>query len=233
MALLVYGKSSFNGFPYRHPFITMHQVLHEKEGARLGEGRLVTPQMLAELTAALGRSLPLEFLPDRILARGDETIVWWAPAQIRRMFFRQNSSNALLKKLNGELYPHPPLIFKAARNHLWVRALKQDRRPDGETRLHRAPYWNCYDNGAVCTGSMGIPEERSTKVIDQWADVFFASEFTHVGGVRRSTTHAEGLLAMWLSLRGKKRFPAKFLAPADQTLTEFIHESDTSYRNQP
>ena len=59
-ALLVYGKSDHNGYPYRHPFITVHEVTHDSDGARLAEGQLVTPKMLSDLLVALGRSAPLE-----------------------------------------------------------------------------------------------------------------------------------------------------------------------------
>src|SRR4029077_17737300 len=33
--LLVYGKSSYDGFPYRHPFVTLHEVIHVGEEAHL------------------------------------------------------------------------------------------------------------------------------------------------------------------------------------------------------
>src|SRR5215469_8861932 len=85
-ALLVYGTSSYNGFPYRHPFVTLHDVTHDSDGARFSEGRLVTPQMLIDLVASLGRSLPVEILPECVLVRTTETIVWWTPARERIMF---------------------------------------------------------------------------------------------------------------------------------------------------
>src|SRR6266403_4063846 len=53
-ALLVYGTSSYDGFPYRHPFVTLHEVVHDEEGARLAEGQLATPQMLIDLMVRLG-----------------------------------------------------------------------------------------------------------------------------------------------------------------------------------
>src|SRR5260221_2244562 len=82
-ALLVYGTSSYDGFPYRHPFVTLHEVIHESEVARLAEGQLATPQMLIDLMVRLGRSVPTEILPERVLVRTPETIVWWAPARER------------------------------------------------------------------------------------------------------------------------------------------------------
>ena len=45
-------------------------------------------------------------------------------------------------------------------------ALAKDERPKAETKLCIAPYWNCYDNGVCCTGSMKIPQEKSVTAID-------------------------------------------------------------------
>src|SRR5258708_7615962 len=121
--LLVYGKSSYDGFPYRHPFVTLHEVIHEGEEARLGTGHLVTPQMLTHLMNDLGQSTPTEILPERVLVRTADTIVWWKPAGQIVMFFSDRGGDAMLKKLNGKKYPHPPLLFKVNGSSLWIRAL--------------------------------------------------------------------------------------------------------------
>jgi hypothetical protein len=83
-ALLVYGKSSYDGYPCRHPFVTLHEVIHDGDAARLAEGQLMTPQMLFDLMAGLGRSVPAEILPARVLVRTAEMIVWWSPARPRK-----------------------------------------------------------------------------------------------------------------------------------------------------
>src|SRR5208282_2711276 len=83
--LLVYGKSSYDGYPYRHPFVTLHDVIHDGHASRLAEGQLMTPQMLIDLMAGLGRSVPAEILPARVLVRTAEMIVWWSPACERTM----------------------------------------------------------------------------------------------------------------------------------------------------
>lgn len=70
--------------------------------------------------------------------------------------------------------------------------------------MYVAPYWNCYDNGVCCTGSMKIPEERSVTAIDLWEESFFQSEFTHASGVRKRIRFRDGFLAMWQSLAGQK-----------------------------
>src|SRR5258708_21049299 len=134
-ALLVYGKPSYQGYPYRHPFVTLHEVIHDGDAARLAEGQLMTPQMLIDLMAGLGRSVPAEILPARVLVRTAEMIVWWSLPCERTMFFSNHGSDPVLKIMNGKLYPHPPLLFKARGTHLWVRALARDERPTAEIKL--------------------------------------------------------------------------------------------------
>jgi PRTRC genetic system protein B len=229
--LLVYGTSSYNGFPYRHPFVTLHEVTHENEEARLGEGQLVTPQMLADVMTGLGRSTPLEILPERVIVRTADMIVWWAPSCERTMFFSDRGGDAGLKKLNGRKYPHPPLLFKASGPHLWIRALAAHERPKAESPLYIAPYWNCYDNGVVCTGSMRIPREKSIAAIDGWERAFFQSEFTHAAGAVKHINYPDGLLGLWQHVMGKDHFPVRYLVKAKQNLAEFISDNVHQYRN--
>src|ERR1700736_5272853 len=119
-ALLVYGKSSYDAFPYRHPFIVVHEVIHDDEGPRL----------------AKGQSVPIEILPERVIVRALDTIVWWTPARERIMFFSDRGDDAALKKMNGKRYPHPPLLFKTSGAHLSVRALLENKRPKSDTKLY-------------------------------------------------------------------------------------------------
>jgi len=137
-ALLVYGKSSYDGFPYRHPFIVIHEVIHDGDGARLAEGQLVTSQMLINLMVSLGKSVPIEILPERVIVRTLDTIVWWRPAQEGVMFFSDRGDDAALKKMNGKRYPHPRFLFKTSGSHLSVWALFENRRPTSDTKLYVA-----------------------------------------------------------------------------------------------
>ena len=139
------------------------------------------------------------------------------------MFFSDRGADPALKNINGKLYPHPPLLFKACGSHLWVRALAKDERPKAETKLCMAPYWNCYDNGVCCTGSMKIPQEKSVAAIDLWEESFFQSEFTHAGNVK-ITSHPEGHLGLWRDLAGREAFPVQWLIPAG-TLEEWLCRS--------
>lgn len=163
--------------------------------------------------------------------RTADTIVWWMPTCTRTMFFSDRGGDAALQKMNGKGYPQPPLVFKASGSHLWVRALPENRRPKSDTKMCMAPYWNCYDNGVVCTGTMTIPREKSVTAIELWEQSFFQSEFTHAAGVGKHTKYPGGLLAMWQSLGNKKRCPRKYLIGLKQSLAELVNDNDQSYRN--
>ena len=230
-AMLMYGESSYNGYPYRHPFVTLHDVIHEEAEVRLGTAQLLTPEILISLLADLGQSLPTEILPERVLVRTADTVAWWSPAQTRAMFFSNRGGDKALRGLSGKQYPHPPLLFKVSGRSLWIRAMADNVRPVAETKLYMAPYWNCYDNAVVCTGTMRIPQETSVAVIESWEQAFFQSAFSHAAGVTKHTRHPGGVLALWRSLRGKKRFPMRYLFPLQQTLEQFVADHDTSYRN--
>jgi PRTRC genetic system protein B len=231
-ALLVYGESSYNGFPYRHPFVTLHEVIHDQGEARLGAAQLVTPGLLASLVADLGQSVPVEILPDCVLARTANMVVWWSPAKTRAMFFSDRGGDTTLHGFSGKQYPHPPLLFKASGRSLWIRALAQNTRPVADTKLCMAPYWNCYDNAVVCTGSMKTPQQKSIAAIREWEESFFQSAFSHAAGVQKHTCYPGGVLALWRSLQGKKVFPTKYLFPLKQTVEEFVTCNDTSYATQ-
>jgi len=228
----VYGESSYNGYPYRHPFVTLHDVIHQEDEVRLGAAQLLTPDVLCALVADLGQSLPVEILPECTLARTADMVVWWSPASIRTMFFSDRGGDKALRGLSGKQYPHPPLLFKASGSNLWIRALAENRRPEAKTKVCMAPYWNCYDNAVVCTGTMRIPQQKSVAAIREWEQSFFRSAFSHAAGVTKHTLYLGGVLALWRSLQGKKQFPAKYLVPLDQTLEQFVTSNDTSYTNQ-
>ena len=202
-------------------FATLHEVKIRAEGPPyLCAGESVTNGFLQTLAKGLGANMAAEVLPENILARTPDLIAWWSPAQRRLMFF--GGGNAETAKLNGKLYPHPPLVFMICERELFVRALAENCRPKSNTRLRNAPYWNTDAHGRVCLGSMRVPREVSVSTIAAWEAAYFASEFTHPSGAVRLTTHPRGFLELWSTLGGRKRFPARFLADSKQKLDEFI-----------
>jgi PRTRC genetic system protein B len=214
-AVLIYGDGNA-------AFATLHDVVAQKEGAPyLGPGQSLTTAFLRFLAQGLGaRGVP-EILPENILARAPDMVVWWSRAQRRMMFFGGGSEEG--HRLNGRMYSHPALVFKISGQELFVRALEGNIRPAATTPLKTAPYWNTDGKGLVCQGSMRVPDEVNVDSIAGWEDAYFSSEFTHASGAARLTSHPGGFFGLWSSLQGRPgAFPTEFLTDANQTLREFI-----------
>jgi len=188
----------------------------------LGEAQELTTDFVHHLARGLGTAVPTEILPENVVARTAETMAWWTPATVRSMFFAAHDPEAY--KLNGQRFFQPPLVWKVNGRELWLRALPENRRPAAATPLMIAPYWNVDgETGWTCQSSMRSPDEASVNTITVWERAFFQSEFTHHSGTRRLTTHPDAFLGLWSSLAGaRRRFPLKYLAPAKETLQEFV-----------
>jgi len=216
-AVLVYQEGN-------RAFATLHEVKSQPEGpSYLCAGQSVTTGFLESLAKGLGASMAAEVLPEYVLARAPELIAWWSPAQARLMFFGDAEPKA--RNLSGKMYPHPALVFMIRGRELFVRALRESRRPKSDTRLMNAPYWNTDAQGRVCLGSMRVPEEVSVGSLSSWENAYFASEFTHPSGAVQLTTHSGGFVGLWVSVAGRKRFPARFLADSKQTLHDFLQHA--------
>ena len=104
------------------------------------------------LCSQLRGALPIEFLPSNVLLRSEDSITWWTPASIRRMFYAKEKSSEVAQ-LSGKRFPQPPLVFRAHKRHLEVRALLRNERPDLQTVLYRAPYWNVNEPRRCVSGN--------------------------------------------------------------------------------
>jgi PRTRC genetic system protein B len=213
-ALLIYREN-------RRSFITWHPVTAQQQGPPLlGPAQPLTPAFIEDLAESLSGGAVAEFLPESVLARTDRMIVWWTPRRVRRMFFDNAEGKA--RQLTGRLFPQPPLVWKVAHGELKIRALCENTRPEAQTTLAIAPFWNLSDDGAVCLGSMRCPESASAGSIEAWERGFYESAFTHAN-VGRLTRHEGGHDPLWAELAGKRRpFPTDTLIRLPQTLAQFI-----------
>jgi PRTRC genetic system protein B len=219
-ALLIYGDDS-------SAFATLHEVQAEKgKPPYLGPGQSLTTAFLRTLARGLGARTAPEILPENVLARTPDLMVWWSRARRRVMFFEGSSEEA--KRLNGHIYPHPALVFKIYGHELFVRALGSDARPSAATPLQTAPYWNTEGSrGLVCVGSMRIPQDVSVESIPEWEASYFSSAFTHVSGPVRLTSHPEGFAGLWSGLAETQGpFPTEYLTDAKQTLRQFVESNE-------
>jgi PRTRC genetic system protein B len=202
-------------------FASLHQVKQAENGIPyLTPGEALTTAFLRTLAGGLGAQVKPEILPDNVLARTPDMLVWWSRPQRRVMFF--GGTNEEARKLNGLLFPHPALIFKVTGRDLFVRAVATSPRPSPETPMKAAPYWNTDSRGWVCAGTMRVPDASDIASISGWQDSYFQSEFTHAAGAVRLTSHPEGFIGLWRCLVGKKRFAVQYLTDAGETLQEFV-----------
>ena len=222
-AVLLYRNDHGNRF-----MATVHGVVQkETDGTPLlGSGQLLSTAALRELAEQLGTSCPAEFLPENVIARTPKLIAWWTPVAVRPMFFRDGSE---LADISGKLFPHPALLFAVRNGVLFVRALLKNCRPDPDTKLAAAPYWNIDSNGAVCAGTMRIPKSVAVASISAWQQAFFQSEFTHPGGGGRLTKRKGGTAALWRSLTRKKVFPRSTLIEMEP-LNEYLRKLEGAQR---
>ena len=213
-ALLIYREN-------RRSFITWHTVTAQPQGPpTLGPAQPLTTAFVEDLAESLSGGAVAEILPENILAKTDRMIAWWTPRGVRRMFFENAEGKA--ERLNGKLFPQPALVWRVAQGDLKIRAICESKRPDAETALAVAPFWNLSDDGRVCLGSMRCPETASVTSISAWEQGFYESAFTHAN-VGRVTRHKGGHDALWAELAGERRpFPADALIRLPQTLAEFI-----------
>jgi PRTRC genetic system protein B len=213
-ALLVYGDR-------QRSFITRHEVAANKDmPPTLGPAQPLTMAFVESLVRSLGGNSTTEVLPESVLAKGDRMIVWWTRAQRRQMFYENSEGKAAV--LNGHIFPQPPLVWRIDGGDLMIRALLEDKRPDGTTKLAVAPFWNLSDNGRVCTGTMRRPDNASVASIIEWERAFYESDFTHAN-VGRLTRHDGGFEGLWNGLVDKRRpFPHETLIGLPQTLAQFV-----------
>jgi len=136
-ALLVYRGNQSS-------FITRHDVTVQKDSPpTLGPAQPLTVAFIESLVRSLGGGVHAEVLPENILAKTDRMIVWWTPAQRRLMFYENSEGKA--SKLNGRVFPQPSLVWRVSNNELSIRALIENKRPEGSTKLAVAPFWNLSD----------------------------------------------------------------------------------------
>jgi PRTRC genetic system protein B len=208
-AILLYRGADKSNLAMRY------DVRADAEGVvRLADGRFATGSLVKELLAMLDRA-PLSYVPPSVIATARDAVAWYEPAAMQTMYFDADRDRAVTA-FDGKVIPQPPLVFIASKRSLRVFALRTDTRPDLTTPLCEAPYWNTYEDGGICLGSMKIPAAVDPSATAQWTRNFFRSSFTHLTTGKRWAhrgTYAE-LLADAVKLG---HFDPAWLKPARGT----------------
>lgn len=210
---------------------TSHAI-HEVAGKPMIEpGQPVTLAGVEALATALGRQRQDGLLPEHLLALSVRHMIWWCPAARRRIWFKPDSKHKdadRLKKLNGKVVLHPPLLFHANESGLHLFALKENRRPVAATPLLRAPYWNLSPDGHLCIGSAAIPRELNPALLERYETGFFNSAFSHSNWGHPLTRCPGGHAAHWEAMshrlveENNLKYAASLLLPTKRTVQKLI-----------
>jgi PRTRC genetic system protein B len=161
-------------------------------------------------------------LPTNILHINPNTdkgaVLWYTKAKKRQLYFVSGLD------IPSGMANVPPMVWYANKNSLWVFALASERRPTEKTPLYGAPFFNIYEDGRVCMGSVTINIKNSASVeefVGAWEDYFFNSYFSHLLG--NNSPIKGNCVNLWKDLvQTGKPFPKEILKKNNKTLKNLL-----------
>ena len=146
------------------------------------------------------------------------SVLWYTKAQQRQMYFVKN-----LEIPNGKAHV-PAMLWFADKENLSVFALTSDKRPTEETPLYYAPFFNVYEDGAVCMGTVDVNIKNSASVEEfttAWENYFFNSYFSHL--LDNYNPIKGNCVNLWKKLMDTDEdFPADILKKNNKTLKNLL-----------
>jgi PRTRC genetic system protein B len=215
-AMVVYATRAADNIPSKY-YIEISDILSDAGKAYIGAGKPVTRATLQTLMNVVAEGDMKTFysvantIPPNLLLfdlrAGRNIMAWYKPA----------SRQTILIKDKGSITNWvPPLVFIVKDQTLAVAALSKSAKPNVNTRLHYAPFFNVYSSLKVCLGDAKAPMGGGEiqELINEWEKVFWLSEFTeHVTGAYTKTD-----LIAWWRKRRRGKFNPKKLKLSDHTL---------------
>lgn len=160
-------------------------------------------------------------LPNNILQiklGGNGTVIWFSKAQKRQLFFIES-----LGIPNG-IANVPTLLWKATKTKLSIFALKGTRRPTLHSKLCYAPFFNIYQGGDICMGTVDVQTSKATSLeefIQLWEEHFFNSYFSHL--LDDYNPINGNIVNLWQELvNTDKPFPTNELKKNNRTLKDLL-----------
>ena len=164
---------------------------------------------------------PKSILPTNILQINPSengSVMWFTKAMKRQLYFIEN-----LEIPNGTAEV-PAMLWYANKRSLTVFVLASNRRPTERTKLYYAPFFNIYENGKVCMGTVDVNIQKSTSVEEftkKWEDYFFNSYFSHL--MNEHNPINGNCVSLWKSfINTEKSFPKEVLKATNKTLKNLL-----------
>ncbi|RZJ90139.1 MAG: PRTRC system protein B [Chryseobacterium sp.] len=185
------------------------------------ESKALSESMQSRQENSSGFLCTVGLLSDRVLyvdRSGDGYAIWYTPEMRKHLIFKRD-----LGISNGEANL-PPLLWKASKNGLSIWALANNDRPNLETKLYQAPFFNLYSDGRVCMGNVDIKFSLSID-LDQfmlhWEKLCFGSAFSHL--LQGISPVKCNIVQLWQQQIGtEKPFPQKQLKRFPKLLKDII-----------
>lgn len=218
-------------------YATVHEAGVKNGRAELGAGVPASRAAIAGLAQKLLNATALSgFIPARLLYLSPRAIAWRRPAESARMFFQCDPARDKgLIGARSAVTLQPELVFAVSASDWYVWALDYDPRveaPGPGTRLFRAPHFNVWQDGRICTGNVKLPQSMSPEVLAEYEAAFFGSNFTHPNDPKGFARYPGGPYALWRDLLdGKKHtvFPSHALAPTKMKLADAINRLEAPW----
>jgi PRTRC genetic system protein B len=165
---------------------------------------------------------PKGILPTNILyinpSAEKSSVIWYTKSRKRQLYFTEN-----LEIPNG-MAEVPAMLWLANKRSLKIFALSSNRRPTEKTPLFYAPFFNVYENGNVCMGTVNVDIQKSTSLeefTEKWENYFFNSYFSHL--MHEHNPVKGNCVNLWKSLiHTDKIFPKEILKNANRTLKNIL-----------
>ena len=164
---------------------------------------------------------PKGILPTHILQINPSengSVLWFTKSMKRQLYFTEN-----LEIPNGTAEV-PAMLWLANKRSLKIFALSSNRRPTEKTELFYAPFFNVYENGNVCMGTVDVNFQNSTSLeefTEKWENYFFNSYFSHL--MNEHNPIKGNCVSLWKSLiNTEKQFPKEALKQANRTLKNLL-----------
>ena len=183
------------------------------------EAKILAKSLNTEKEKSKAFLKPESILPTHVLYINPTekgSVIWYTKAKKVKLFFTES-----LEIPNGVAHT-PPMLWMASKQHLTVFALTSDKRPTEKTVLFHAPFFNVYENGSVCMGTVNVDIKNSASVeefIRAWENYFFNSRFSHLN---HNPTNSN-CINLWKELvNTDKTFPKEILKKTNKTLKNLL-----------
>ena len=146
------------------------------------------------------------------------SVLWYTKARKTKMFFIESL------EIPRGMAEAPAMLWYANKQNLMVFALATDRRPTEKTALYHAPFFNVYEGGNVCMGTVDVNIKNSASIEEfttAWEDYFFNSYFSHL--MEDHNPIKGNCVSLWKKLiQTGEAFPKEVLKKNNRTLKNLL-----------